>query len=189
MAVLLSTLPSASRSHRAQPARLRRAPRASRVAFGSAERGCAPAGSPLGSCLSQGKPPPPGASPRLLPSQKRGIIPRFSHLKRPPRPPRPGTKSGRQRRKTAPPPVCKKSGTTAQPARLRRAPRASRVAFGSAERGCAPAVSPSAPAFPKGAAPHILGRPIKSRAGAEDHSGPAIRFSFMPAAPSFHPAG
>ena len=48
---------------------------------------------------------------------------------------------------------------------------------------------PSAPAFPKGAAPHILGRPIKSRAGAEDHSGPAIRFSFMPAAPSFHPAG
>ena len=58
---------------------------------------------------------------------------------------------------------------------------------------------------PKGAAPlrapplgfclsqraafHILGRPIKSRAGAEDHSDPAIRFSFMPAAPSFHPAG
>ena len=41
MAVLLFPPPSASRSHRAQPARLRRAPRASRVAFGSAERGCA----------------------------------------------------------------------------------------------------------------------------------------------------
>ena len=42
MAALLSPPPPASRSHRAQPARLRRAPRASRVAFGSAERGCAP---------------------------------------------------------------------------------------------------------------------------------------------------
>ena len=42
MAVLLFPPPPASRSHRAQPARLRRAPRASRVAFGSAEGGCAP---------------------------------------------------------------------------------------------------------------------------------------------------
>ena len=42
MAVLLIPPPPASRSHRAQPARLRRAPHAARAAFGFAERGCAP---------------------------------------------------------------------------------------------------------------------------------------------------
>ena len=105
MAVLLFPPPPASRSHRAQPARLRRAPRASRVAFGFAERGCAL---------------PPHKPSQTLPP----VIPAAV--------PAPGMAA-----LLFPPPPASRSHR-AQPARLRRAPRASRVAFGSAERGCAP---------------------------------------------------
>ena len=104
MAVLLSPPPPASRSHRAQPARLRRAPRASRVAFGSSERGCAL--------------PPHKPSQTLSPVITVAI-------------PAPGMAV-----LLFPPPPASRSHR-AQPARLRRAPRASHVAFGSAERGCA----------------------------------------------------
>ena len=66
MAVLLFPPPPASRSHRAQPARLRRAPRAARAAFGSAERGCAPPPAqtfPKNPSAQAPKPPPKKPSP------------------------------------------------------------------------------------------------------------------------------
>ena len=160
MAVLLFPPPPASRRNRAQPARLRRAPRALCVAFGSAERGCAPPSAqafpnaptsnhrsrsrtedgcfafPAAPCKPQ-KPgaarplrarlsaPPKGAAP--LPAQAIPKAPASNHRGRP------RTGDGCFAFPAAP----ASRRNRAQPARLRRAPRASRVAFGSAERGCA----------------------------------------------------
>ena len=71
---------------RAQPARRRRAPRAKPVAFGGAERGCAPPPPPPnapspGACPRR-TPPSPGACPRRTPPSP-GACPRSRPLQNP----------------------------------------------------------------------------------------------------------
>ena len=77
MAVLLFPLPPASRSHRAQPARLRRAPRASHVAFGSAERGCAP---PPAQTFPNAPQKPSPSPPKKIKKFQKNRCPKQEHL-------------------------------------------------------------------------------------------------------------